>query len=135
MDLQLKTITDAFAYMLIYVAGVDGELSEEEARINGSILSEFIKHFGIDNDDDGDSDIDDLKSALERSVNTYESCINLDERVKVLTNCIANIRAAVDDQTCKAIIERLRDMTKADGVIHEREKGTVDVIEKIMLKN
>ena len=91
MDIQLKTMADAFAYMLIYVAGVDGELSEKEARINGSILSEFINHFGIDNDGDGDTDIDDLISALERSVRTYESCINLDERVKVLTNCIANI--------------------------------------------
>ena len=79
MDIQLKTMADAFAYMLIYVAGVDGELSEEEARINGSILSEFINHFGIDNDGDGDTDIDDLISALERSVRTYESCINLDE--------------------------------------------------------
>jgi len=134
MDIQLKTMADAFAYMLIYVAGVDGELSEEEARINGSILSEFINHFGIDNDGDGDTDIDDLISALERSVRTYESCINLDERVKVLTNCIANIKEAVDEQTCIAIIERLRDITKADGVIHEREKGTVDVIEKIMLE-
>ena len=134
MDIQLKTMADAFAYMLIYVAGVDGELSEKEARINGSILSEFINHFGIDNDGDGDTDIDDLISALERSVRTYESCINLDERVKVLTNCIANIKEAVDEQTCIAIIERLRDITKADGVIHEREKGTVDVIEKIMLE-
>ena len=134
MDIQLKTMADAFAYMLIYVAGVDGELSEEEARINGSILSEFINHFGIDNDGDGDTDIDDLISALERSVRTYESCINLDERVKVLTNCISNIKEAVDEQTCIAIIERLRDITKADGVIHEREKGTVDVIEKIMLE-
>ena len=134
MDIQLKTMADAFAYMLIYVAGVDGELSEEEARINGSILSEFINHFGIDNDGDGDTDIDDLISALERSVRTYESCINLDERVKVLTNCIYNIKEAVDEQTCIAIIERLRDITKADGVIHEREKGTVDVIEKIMLE-
>ena len=134
MDIQLKTMADAFAYMLIYVAGVDGELSEKEARINGSILSEFINHFGIDNDGDGDTDIDDLISALERSVRTYESCINLDERVKVLTNCIANIKEAVDEQTCIAIIERLRDITKADGFIHEREKGTVDVIEKIMLE-
>ena len=55
--------------------------------------------------------------------------------MKVLTNCIANIKEAVDEQTCIAIIERLRDITKADGVIHEREKGTVDVIEKIMLEN
>jgi len=134
MDIQLKTITDAFAYMLIYVAGVDDELSEEEARINGSILAEFIDHFGIDNDGDGDSDMDDLISALERSVRTYESCIDLDERVKVLSSCIAFIKDAMDEQTCKAIIERLRVMTEVDGVIDEREKGTVDVIEEIMLK-
>ena len=31
-DVQIKTITDAFAYMLIYVAGCDGELSEESAN-------------------------------------------------------------------------------------------------------
>lgn len=134
MDIQLKTITDAFAYMLIYVAGVDGELSEEEARINGSILAEFIDHFGIDNDGDGDSDMDDLISALERSVRTYESCIDLDERVKVLSSCIAFIKDAMDEQTCKAIIERLRVMAEVDGVIDEREKGTIDVIEEIMLK-
>jgi len=134
MDIQLKTITDAFAYMLIYVAGVDGELSEEEARINGSILAEFIDHFGIDNDGDGDSDMDDLISALERSVRTYESCIDLDERVKVLSSCIAFIKDTMDEQTCKAIIERLRVMTEVDGVIDEREKGTVNVIEEIMLK-
>jgi len=134
MDIQLKTITDAFAYMLIYVAGVDGELSEEEARINGSILAEFIDHFGIDNDGDGDSDMDDLISALERSVRTYESCIDLDERVKVLSSCIAFIKDTMDEQTCKAIIERLRVMTEVDGVIDEREKGTVNVIKEIMLK-
>ena len=134
MDIQLKTITDAFAYMLIYVAGVDGELSEEEARINGSILAEFIDHFGIDNDGDGDSDMDDLISALERSVRTYESCIDLDERVKVLSSCIAFIKDTMDEQTCKAIIERLRVMAEVDGVIDEREKGTIDVIEEIMLK-
>jgi len=134
MDIQLKTITDAFAYMLIYVAGVDDELSEEEARINGSILAEFIDHFGIDNDGDGDSDMDDLISALERSVRTYESCIDLDERVKVLSSCIAFIKDTMDEQTCKAIIERLRVMTEVDGVIDEREKGTVNVIEEIMLK-
>tara|TARA_B100000965_G_C19490414_1_gene712743 strand:- start:112 stop:522 length:411 start_codon:yes stop_codon:yes gene_type:complete len=133
-DIQIKTVTDAFAYILIYVAGVDGELSEEEAQINGSILAEFINHFNIDNDGDGDSDIDDLKSTLERSVNTYFSCENLDERVVILSSCIDFIKETMDEQTCKAIIERLRTMTGADGVIDEREEGTVDVIEEIMLK-
>tara|TARA_B100000965_G_C19432335_1_gene687010 strand:- start:58 stop:462 length:405 start_codon:yes stop_codon:yes gene_type:complete len=131
-DVQIKTITDAFAYMLIYVAGVDGELSEEEAKANGVILAEFINHFGIDNDGDGDTDMDDLKSALTRAAATYFSCED-DEHVNIMVNCTHFIKENLSEQTCKAIISRLRTMTAADGTITEGEEGTVDVVEKMML--
>ena len=131
-DVQIRTITDAFAYMLIYVAGCDGELSEEEARTNGAILAEWIKHFDVDNDGDGDTDMDDLKSALERSARTYFSCEGK-EHINIMVNCIGFIKENMSEQTCIAIIDRLRTITAADGVITEGEEGTVDAIEKMML--
>ena len=39
----------------------------------------------------------------------------------------------MSEQTCIAIIDRLRTITAADGVITEGEEGTVDVVEKMML--
>jgi uncharacterized tellurite resistance protein B-like protein len=133
-DVQIKSITDAFAYMLIYVAGVDGELSEEEAKANGAILVEWINHYEVDNDGDGDVDMDDLKSTLVRSANTYFSCEG-DESFNIMANCIHFIKENMSEQTCKAIISRLRIVTAADGVLTEGEEGTVDVIEKMMLAN
>ena len=71
-EVQLQSVTDAFAYMLIYTAGIDGELSKDESTENAKILMDWIDYFGVDNDEDGDVDFDDFKSAVSQNqIHTY----------------------------------------------------------------
>ena len=129
--IQLQTVTDAYSYMLIYVAGVDGEITQEEVNTHVGILTEWMAHFQTDQDGDGDVATDDLQLAIKRAVDTY---CELDgkEALNVLANCVVFVKKAVDKQTHVAIVERLRTLTGADGTITEREAGLVDKIEELM---
>ena len=132
-EVQLQSVTDAFAYMLIYTAGIDGELSKDESTENAKILMDWIVYFGVDNDEDGDVDFDDFKSAVSRASNTYISCENRKEKAKILLRCIVFIKEEVPKDIQLLIIDKLRKMTSADGDVTVGEEGLVDKIEELML--
>ena len=128
--IQIKTEADAYSYILIYVAGYDGEITQEEVDTHVNILTEWMLHFQDDQDGDGDVDRDDLDIAVKRSVDTY-CALGDKEALNVLANCVIFIKKAVDKQTQVAIVKRLRALTAADGIITAKEDGLVDKIEML----
>ncbi len=131
--MTVNTTADAFAYCLIYLAGVDGEFDKSEAEASGRALGKLMVHFELDQDGDGDVDGDDLSSAISKAMETYGHCEDVEDQVKVLQICIAFLRECFSHDNLKVMVSEFRGIAAADGVETDGETGTIDILEKMIL--
>ena len=131
--MTINTTADAFGYCLIYLAGVDGVFDKSEAEATGKSLGKLMVHFKLDQDGDGDVDGDDLSSAINKAMETYLHCEDVEDQVKVLSICIAFLKKCFDHDNLKVMVGEFRGIAAADGVETDGETNTIDLLEKLML--
>ena len=128
--MELKTLADCVAYILIYAGGFDGNHSDEEVSKARSILAGLMTHFGMDQDGDGDVDIDDLNIAFTRASETHDNAEDGETQLKYFINCCSFAKEKLGSENMNVFAGKLKEMMEVDGLAESEEK-LLEVVNKI----
>lgn len=129
--MELKTVADCVAYILIYASGYDNHIADEEVSSARGILYTLMDHFGMDQDGDGDVDVEDLNIAFTRASETYSNADDGDAQAKYFLNCCLLVKEKLNEGDMKIFAGKLRELMEADGTVAASEERLLDVVNDI----